>query len=55
MRPITIHLPEPYIDAIERLVEMGRYPSKSEAIRVAVRDFIFRELGRLPPNGPEGT
>jgi len=44
MRLITVHLPEPYIKGLEQLVEMGRYPNKSEAIRVAVRDLLANEL-----------
>jgi len=44
MKLMTVHLPEFYIKGIERLVEMGRYPNKSEAIRVAVRDLLAKEL-----------
>jgi len=44
MRLITVHLPQFYIDGLKQLVEMGRYPNKSEAIRVAVRDLLAREL-----------
>jgi len=37
--------PESYIDSIEKLVGgNGLYPSRSELIRVAVRDFLIREL-----------
>ena len=44
LKLVTVHLPEFYIKGLEQLVEMGRYPSKSEAIRVAVRDLLAREL-----------
>jgi len=41
----TINIPESYIDAIEKLVgENGLYPSRCELIRVAVREFLLREL-----------
>lgn len=40
-----MNVPESYIEAIEKLVgENGLYPSRSELIRVAVRDFLIREL-----------
>ena len=31
--------------ALQVLQDIGLYPSRSEAIRVAVRDFLQRELG----------
>ncbi len=38
-------MPESYIDAINKLTgENGLYPSRSELIRVAVREFLLREL-----------
>jgi hypothetical protein len=36
MRLITVGL--------DKLVEIGMYPSRSEAIRVAIRDLLRREL-----------
>ena len=44
MRLITVHLPAHLVEGVEQLVEIGRYPSRSEAIRVAVRDLLNREL-----------
>ena len=45
MRIITVNLPVSFLEAIEKLVgEHGLYPSRSELIRVAVRDFLIREL-----------
>lgn len=42
---VTVNIPESYIDSIEKLVgNNGLYPSRSELIRVAVRDFLLREL-----------
>jgi Arc/MetJ-type ribon-helix-helix transcriptional regulator len=42
---VTVNVPESYIDAIEKLVgENGLYPSRSELIRCAVREFLLREL-----------
>ena len=45
MKIVTVNVPESYIDAIEKLVgENGLYPSRSELIRCAVREFLLREL-----------
>ncbi|MFQ5759116.1 MAG: ribbon-helix-helix domain-containing protein [Candidatus Bathyarchaeia archaeon] len=39
-RLITLHLPEPYIKALDKLVNEKFYPNRAEAIRVAVRDLL---------------
>ncbi|NMC07391.1 MAG: ribbon-helix-helix protein, CopG family [Candidatus Lokiarchaeota archaeon] len=45
MKIITINLSEPHVKALQVLQDLGLYPSRSEAIRVAIRDFLQRELG----------
>ncbi|MBN1800431.1 MAG: ribbon-helix-helix protein, CopG family [Candidatus Lokiarchaeota archaeon] len=45
MKIVTVNVPESYIEAIKKLVgEDGLYPSRSELIRCAVRDFLLREF-----------
>lgn len=45
MKIVTVNVPESYIDAIEKLIgENGLYPSRSELIRCAVREFLLKEL-----------
>jgi Arc/MetJ-type ribon-helix-helix transcriptional regulator len=44
MKIITINLPEKYLEAIQILNDMGVYPSRSEAIRKALNDFLTKEL-----------
>ncbi|MFX1312667.1 MAG: ribbon-helix-helix domain-containing protein [Promethearchaeota archaeon] len=44
MKIITINLPEKYLQAIQILNDMGVYPSRSEAIRIALHDFLTDEL-----------
>lgn len=44
MKIITINLPEKYLAAIQILNDMGIYPSRSEAIRTALGDFLTDEL-----------
>jgi Arc/MetJ-type ribon-helix-helix transcriptional regulator len=44
MMIVTVNMPGIYIDAIAKLQENGMYPSRSEAMRVAIRDFLKKEL-----------
>ncbi|MFX1498542.1 MAG: ribbon-helix-helix domain-containing protein [Promethearchaeota archaeon] len=44
MKIITINLPEKYLAAIQTLNDLGVYPSRSEAIRIALKDFLKDEL-----------
>ena len=44
MKIITINLPEKYLSAIKILNDLGVYPSRSEAIRIALSDFLTDEL-----------
>ena len=45
MKICTVNIPESYIDAMKKLCGAeGLYPSRSELIRVAVRDFLIKEL-----------
>lgn len=36
---VTVRFTEPELDRLDRLVDSGRYPSRSEAIRAAVRQL----------------
>lgn len=44
---ITVHVPPSWLRDLKHLVEIGRYPNVSEAIRTAIRDFLNREFGIL--------
>ena len=37
-------VPEQYIEGLEKLVASNLYPNRSEAIRIAIRDLLKREL-----------
>ncbi len=41
---VTLHVPETYVDGLEKLVQSNLYPNRSEAIRIAIRDLLKREL-----------
>ena len=44
MRIVTVKMPESYLEAIDELVRMGRYSSRSEVIRAAIRELLKKEL-----------
>ncbi len=41
---ISVNLPEAYIKALELLVIEGRFPNRSEGIRVAIRELVKVEF-----------
>jgi len=44
MKLVTVLLPEAYLEGLDELVRQNMYPSRSAAIRAAVRDLLRREL-----------
>ncbi len=44
MRLVTVKMPEIYVRGIDELVKAGRYSSRSEVIRIAVRELLKNEL-----------
>jgi len=44
LKLVTVKMPETYVEGLDELVRMGRYSTRSEAIRVAVRELLKREL-----------
>lgn len=43
MKLISVNLPESYLKVLETLVAEGKFPNRSEAIRVGIRDLIRTE------------
>ena len=44
LKLITLHVPETYLRALDKLVNDRYYPNRAEAIRVAIRDLINEEV-----------
>lgn len=44
LEKVTLRLPERYIRALDFLVEADDFPSRSEAMRAAIRDFIYARV-----------
>lgn len=47
MSNITINIPECYDENIQKLIKMKLVPSRSECIRVALREFLHNEYRNL--------
>ena len=44
LEKVTIRLPERYVRALDFLVKTDDFPSRSEAIRAAIRDFVYNRV-----------
>jgi Arc/MetJ-type ribon-helix-helix transcriptional regulator len=44
LKVLSVHLPDTYIEGLAELVNLKFYANRSEAIRVAIRDLLRREL-----------
>ena len=41
---ITIRVPKKFIDMLDFLVQVNDFPSRSEAIRSAIRDMVYERV-----------
>jgi len=46
MKNITINIPDIYDNNIQKLIKMKLLPSRSEAIRTALREFLNKEYNK---------
>ncbi|MHA1745704.1 MAG: ribbon-helix-helix domain-containing protein [Promethearchaeota archaeon] len=53
MRIVTINIPDQYLDCIQVLVNLGYYPSRSEAVRQALKRFLTEEDKMTTGMNPE--
>jgi len=44
LEKVTIRLPSRYVRALDFLVKVDDFPSRSEAIRAAIRDFVYNRV-----------
>ncbi len=45
---VTIRIPKRYLRAIDFLVRADDFPSRSEAIRAAIRDMVYARIDMVP-------
>ena len=46
MKLVTVKLPAALVEGIDELIRGGMYPSRSAAVRAAVRDLVKNEVWR---------
>lgn len=47
MQRVTLRVPEQQLKMLDALVELGDFPSVSEAIRAGVRDMVDKRCGKF--------
>ena len=50
MERVTLRIPKQQIEEVEEMVETGKFPNRSEAIRSAVREMIDEQTDQASPN-----
>jgi len=48
MERVTLRIPKQQIEEVERMVDTGEFPNRSEAIRSAVREMLNEHDGDTP-------
>lgn len=43
MALISVHVPKRMLEELDELVRRGIYPNRSEAIRAAIRELLYKE------------
>ena len=43
MRIVTINVPVSYLDAFQSLIDLGLYNSRSQLVRVCLKEFLEKE------------
>ena len=51
MERVTLRVPQQQMEMLDVLVELGDFPSVSEAIRAGVRDLVDRRCGKFEGRG----
>jgi len=54
MALISVHIPKQMLEELDELVSQGMFPSRSEAIRIAIRDLLYKEQARKSVDVVEG-
>jgi Arc/MetJ-type ribon-helix-helix transcriptional regulator len=51
---ISVHIPKQALEELDELVRQGVFPSRSEAIRIAIRDLLYKERSQKGVDVVEG-
>jgi len=52
MERVTLRIPKQQIEEVEQMVETGKFPNRSEAIRSAVREMLSEHDGETEGRRP---
>lgn len=44
---MSINVPQIYVDMVQKMIDLGIYPSRSEAMRCALKEFIQHEIPHI--------
>ncbi|MEZ0319495.1 MAG: ribbon-helix-helix domain-containing protein [Pyrobaculum sp.] len=53
MSLISVHVPKKMLEELDELVRRGIFPNRSEAIRAALRDLLYKEVFKTRPREEE--
>jgi Arc/MetJ-type ribon-helix-helix transcriptional regulator len=48
---VSVHIPIQMLNDLDNLVTQGLFPSRSEAIRIAIRDMLYKEQVKTKEEG----
>jgi Arc/MetJ-type ribon-helix-helix transcriptional regulator len=48
---VSVHIPIQMLNDLDNLVAQGLFPSRSEAIRIAIRDMLYKEQANTKEEG----
>ncbi|MEM1807715.1 MAG: ribbon-helix-helix domain-containing protein [Pyrobaculum sp.] len=46
---MSVHVPKKMLEELDELVRRGIFPNRSEAIRAALRDLLYKEYFKARP------
>ncbi|MES3518059.1 MAG: ribbon-helix-helix domain-containing protein [Natronomonas sp.] len=52
MERVTLRIPKQQIEEVERMVDTGEFPNRSEAIRAAVREMLNEQEEKRDQDRP---
>jgi Arc/MetJ-type ribon-helix-helix transcriptional regulator len=52
LKAVSAHLPDECVERLDGLVRAGLFPSRSEALRAAVRELLKKAWRRMPLGKP---
>jgi Arc/MetJ-type ribon-helix-helix transcriptional regulator len=48
LKAVSVHLPDECVELLDELIRAGLFPSRSEALRAALRELLKKAWRRTP-------